>query len=249
MGRADLHTHSTYSIDGMDSVAGLLECAAYRDNLDVIAITDHDDVRGGLEGRELAGKYGIEAIPGSEVSTLNGHLVALFIEQDVPPRRPLIETILRVGELGGLCIAAHPASPLTESLSYDQLRCAVADPRASQFLVGMEVFTGSMLVNNQTSPLRGIAHELRLCEVASSDAHTCEMVGSGLVRFSGNRAADLRQALVNRQLTAIIRFNPTGTQVAVVWARQAIAKHGSIFDYARKIRDYRNNAKRSSEKP
>jgi hypothetical protein len=247
LGRADLHIHSIYSIDGTDTIPELLEYAAYRDNLDVIAVTDHDDIRGGLEAAELAGNYGIEAIPGSEVTTLEGHLLALFIEKDIPPRRPLIETIVRVGEMGGLCIVPHPNSPLANSLTHEHIRQAASYSDSSQYLVGMEVFTGCLLVNSQTSPLRSIAHQYHLCEISASDAHVRELIGSGLVRFPANSVADLRRALVNRQVTPIIRFNPTGTQVAVSWTKQAIAKRRNLFDYAREIRNYRANQKRNSK--
>ena len=42
MGRADVHLHTTYS-DGLGTVPAVLE-SARRAGLDVIAITDHDEV-------------------------------------------------------------------------------------------------------------------------------------------------------------------------------------------------------------
>ncbi|MEZ0395758.1 MAG: PHP domain-containing protein [Anaerolineales bacterium] len=244
MGRADLHVHSLYSIDGTDTVAEILEYAAYHANLDVIAIADHDDLRGSLEALQLCGKYGIDVVPAIELTTLEGHVLALFVEQPIPSHRPLIEAILRIGEAGGLAVIPHPNSRLAHSLTHDDIRRVAADPDASQVLVGIEVFTGCLLVNSQTAPLRGLAHQLHLCEVAGSDAHVRELIGSGVVRFSGLSAADLRKALVNRQVTPIVRFSPTGAQIALTWTKKTLARRRDLLKYARQVSTYRAGQKR-----
>lgn len=244
MGRADLHIHSFYSIDGTDTVAEILEYAAYHANLDVIAISDHDDLRGSLEARELCGKYGVDVVPAIELTTQGGHLLALFIERPIPSHRPLIEAVLRVGEAGGLVVIPHPNSRLAHSLTHEDIRQIAAHPEASKVLVGIEVFTGCLLVGSQTAPLRGLAHQLHLCEVAGSDAHVRELIGSGVVRFSGLSAADLRKALVNRQVTPIVRFSPTGAQVALTWTKKTIARRRDLLKYARQVGLYRAGQKR-----
>lgn len=63
--------------------------------LDVIAITDHDEIRGALKALDLAPQYGIEVIPGIEITTAEGDLVALFVTETIEPGRPLIETIIK----------------------------------------------------------------------------------------------------------------------------------------------------------
>ena len=59
MSKADLHIHTTYSWDGMMTPAAALN-AAHMAGLDVIAITDHDEIGGAFEALDLAGKYGLE---------------------------------------------------------------------------------------------------------------------------------------------------------------------------------------------
>jgi len=84
MRRYDLHCHSTRS-DGLLSPAALVERAAAR-GVDVLALTDHDEVSGLPEAREAAGLAGIEFVCGSELSvsweeeTL--HIVGLRIDPD-----------------------------------------------------------------------------------------------------------------------------------------------------------------------
>ncbi len=244
MGRADLHVHSLYSIDGTDTVAEILEYAAYHANLDVIGIADHDDLRGSLEAREICGKYGIDVVPAVELTTLEGHVLALFIERPIPSHRPLIEAILRIGEAGGLAVIPHPNTRLAHSLTHDDIRRVAAHPEASKVLVGIEIFTGCLLVNSQTAPLRGLAHQLHLCEVAGSDAHVRELIGSGVVRFNGLSAADLRKALLNRQVTPIARFSPTGAQIALTWTKKTLARRRDLLKYARQVGVYRAGQKR-----
>ncbi|MGQ9491294.1 MAG: PHP domain-containing protein [Anaerolineae bacterium] len=149
MGRADLHIHTTYS-DGMGTVPAVLE-SARRVGLDVVAITDHDDLRAVREAHDLALRYGIEVVPGVKITTAEGHLLAYWVGRPVPAGRPLIETLLRVGEQGGLCVAAHPTAQWVPSLGAARVRQALQHPEAGRFLVGIEVYNIGLprLVNNR----------------------------------------------------------------------------------------------------
>ncbi|HEY9527920.1 MAG TPA: PHP domain-containing protein [Anaerolineales bacterium] len=68
MGLADLHMHTVYSYDGTASVPAVL-ARTKQVGLDVIAITDHDEIRGALKAVELAPRFDIEIIPGIEITT------------------------------------------------------------------------------------------------------------------------------------------------------------------------------------
>src|SRR5215467_5500215 len=65
-GPIDLHTHTTYS-DGSASVEQLIELAAKARGR-AVSITDHDTVAAVAEGRAAADRFGIEFIPGVEIS-------------------------------------------------------------------------------------------------------------------------------------------------------------------------------------
>lgn len=197
MGKADLHIHTVYSFDGTAGVREVLESAA-RAGLDVIAVTDHDDVRGGLEARQLAGEYGLAAVPGAEVSTAQGHLVALFIAKPVTAGLPLVETLLEIGAQGGLAIAAHPDHPVPSSLPLRAILEALEHPQARKTLRGFEVCN----MNPTHSPFNARSERasasLPLARIASSDAHLAEMVGAGVSHFDGNTPDDLRRAIERR---------------------------------------------------
>ena len=58
MGLADLHMHTVYSYDGTASVPAVL-ARAKQVGLDVIAITDHDEIMGAL--RHLRWRLNMES--------------------------------------------------------------------------------------------------------------------------------------------------------------------------------------------
>lgn len=200
MGNADIHIHSSFSHDGTTTVRAVLKRAASV-GLDVIAISDHDVIRGSLAARDLAPQYGLQAIPAIEISTREGHLLALFVEQPIPAQAPLVETILRIGDLGGIAIAPHPVNPLPHSLPLEALEEVVAHKDARQVLKGYEVY--NMGYEIFTRQVRTLATELPLARMASSDAHIHWTIGNGRTGFKGHTAEDLRKAIENRKTTPI----------------------------------------------
>ncbi len=192
MGKADLHVHSIYSPDSGSTVRAVLK-QAQDAGLDVLAITDHDEMRGSLQARTLAPKYGLEAVPGVEVTTGEGHLVALYIEKLPPSGMPLVDTLLWIRDQGGLAIAAHPFTTLPQSLSMEAVLGALIHPVAKLALKGIEVNNMSTSAFNAT--VQKVANFLPLAPIASSDSHVYWTVGSAYTEFSGSTAADLRTAL------------------------------------------------------
>ncbi len=84
MPRYDLHCHSTHS-DGLLAPATVVDRAASR-GVDVLALTDHDEVSGLAEAIDAAHRAGIRFICGSELSVswedLSIHVVGLNIDPD-----------------------------------------------------------------------------------------------------------------------------------------------------------------------
>lgn len=80
MNRADLHTHTTAS-DGLFSPEELV-IAASKVGLAAVAVTDHDTVAGVEDAMRAGVKWGIDVIPGVEISTLAGekeiHVLGYF---------------------------------------------------------------------------------------------------------------------------------------------------------------------------
>src|SRR5207245_6097228 len=139
MGRADIHLHSDLG-DGLSSPAAILD-AAERVGLDAIALTDHDDIRGAFALRELAarGASPVEVIVGVEATTRSGHLLALWIEDEIPMFCSLADAIARVHGAGGLAVVPHPLSYLTFSVGERTLREIAAPGDAACKVAGIDL--------------------------------------------------------------------------------------------------------------
>lgn len=229
MGLADLHIHTVYSWDGMSAVSAVLKRAAEHTCLDVIAITDHDAIRGALEARDLAPSYGMEVIAGCEISTADGHLLALFIEKLVPAGLSLQETIARIGAQGGLCVAAHPVARGSGSLSREVIRQALQDSDLARVLVGIEVFNAGLFFSRSNAIALALAETLPVAQVGNSDSHLLDTIGDGATEFTGRTAADLRLALENHTTRAIESSVLNKTRFLTSWVpRYLLRKAGWV---------------------
>jgi predicted metal-dependent phosphoesterase TrpH len=201
--RADLQLHSDLG-DGLSSPEDILD-AAERAGLDIITLTDHDDIRGSFILRDLAAKRGspVIAAPGIEVTTRSGHLLALFVEDEIPMFRPLPETVIAIHRAGGIAIVPHPLSYLTFSVGERALRALAARGDGASFVDGIEVRNPSYAGRVRGQRARTLnEHVLRIAETGSSDAHHAKLVGTAWTEFPGTTIADLRAAIAARTTRA-----------------------------------------------
>ena len=203
MGKADLQLHSDIG-DGLASPEEIL-LSAEAAGMDLIALTDHDDIRGAFVLRDLAAKSGsnVEVVPGIEVTTRSGHLLALFVEDEIPMFRPLNETVSAIHRGGGVAIVPHPLSYLTFSVGERALRALAARGDDDSFVDGMEIRNPSYAGRVRVQRARWLnTHVLRVAETGSSDAHHAKLVGTAWTEFPGQGAAALRAAIAGRTTTA-----------------------------------------------
>ena len=85
--RADLHTHTTAS-DGELTPTEVVETAS-RAGLAAVAITDHDTADGVGEALAAGERFGIEVVPGVEISTVHDattepHILGYFVDHRNP---------------------------------------------------------------------------------------------------------------------------------------------------------------------
>lgn len=210
MGQADLHIHTIYSYDGTTTIETVLKHAR-RAGLDVIAITDHDEIRGALRAEEISADYNIKVIPGIEVSTAEGHLLTLFVRTLIPAGRPLIETLQHVDEAGGIAIAAHPLAVGAHSLNETAIRCALETEIGQRTLLGIESLNASLFYRGSNARAARLAQRVGLAMVGCSDSHVGWNIGHARTFFQGHTPADLRNGLLEKKTTPVYahpRRNP-----------------------------------------
>jgi len=203
MGRADVQLHSDLG-DGLSSPEAILDTAE-RAELDVIALTDHDDIRGSFVLRDIAARRSspVEIVTGIEVTTRSGHLLALWIEDDLPMFRPLAETVAKIHAMGGLAIVPHPLSYLTFSVGEGALRSLMSASDARCRVDGIEIRNPSYAGRVRQERAAWLNETLvHAAETGSSDAHHAKLVGTAWTEFAGHDAAALRLAIAERTTRA-----------------------------------------------
>src|SRR5712692_4216108 len=217
-GRADLHMHTTAS-DGWPTPEELVDHASRETALDVIAVTDHDTIEGALRAVEHAVRRAarFHVVVGEEVSSRDGHIVALFIERRIRPGMSAAATLHAIHEQGGLAVAAHPfwrtqrqhrSAPvhgvgwLAAELGFDAIEVENATP-------GFYVF-------NQLA--RRLNMGLGAAETGGSDAHIVDAVGRAFTEFPGKTPAALRKAIELVETSAgRRRYRPVGLVRYAAW--------------------------------
>jgi predicted metal-dependent phosphoesterase TrpH len=215
---ADLHLHTTYS-DGTATVPELLAYVAAHTNLRVIAITDHDAIAGAWEAYRLAPEFGLEVVIGEEISTREGHLLALYIEEFIAPGRPVADTIAEVRAQGGLAVAAHPFQLVVRSLGRVGLLRRPVGMERGWTVDAVETFNAGTSLQYNNYLAERYARRRGLPMIGGSDAHHLGAVGQGFTRFPGRSAADLRRAILAGQTTAAGCFWGVGGLADVVRLR------------------------------
>jgi predicted metal-dependent phosphoesterase TrpH len=182
--RIDPHVHSAASYDGSDP-AELLLAQAADIGLDAIVITDHDVIHESVRAAALAPTYGLVGIPGVEVSTSDGHLLAIGVEEMPPRRAPMAETAAWVRERGGIAIVPHPFQRSRHGVRKRRLRGVAPD--------AIEVYNSWAFTGWKNRRARRYANAHGYPGVAGSDAHKVGYVGRAYteIDIGGTARAEL----------------------------------------------------------
>ena len=196
-GKADLHIH-THLSDGGPAPEQVVEHVARRTDLDVIAVTDHNRIAGGLRARDYCERRGLalQVVVGEEVATADGHLLALYISDQIAPNQPIEDTIAAVHEQGGLAVVSHPFDLISSSLLGRGSRGWTLEELALLPLDGMEALNGSLVQHGANVRAMLLAHSLGFTATGSSDAHHLAVIGRAHTCFPGHTAEDLRRAIL-----------------------------------------------------
>lgn len=205
-GKADIHIHTIFS-DGLMSPEALVEFVLFETDLDVIAVTDHDTIAGARVAQAYVEYFNgtfrpLDIIVGTEVTSKDGDILALFVEEDIPVGLSADETVDLIHQQGGLAIAAHPFSHSPFLLRIDGMKGVERLIDTVPF-DGVEVrnATPTELFSNWIAAWQNRRWQKR-SETGGSDGHYLPTVGKAYTQFPGTSAIDFRRAIQSGVTTA-----------------------------------------------
>lgn len=189
MRRYDLqvHTHvSPCASARADSIIAAAQDAA----LDGIAITDHDSLAGYDEVASLA-PSALDVIPGAEVTTSDGHILALDIDTLPPSTRP--RTVVdQIHNQGGIAILSHPFDRFREHFQS-------ISPELARRIDGLEATNSRCLLPRFNRAARVFAEKNSLSGTGGSDAHFPWEIGRAVTVSPGAILPAIRGGRVEYQ--------------------------------------------------
>jgi predicted metal-dependent phosphoesterase TrpH len=161
---ADLHVHTTYSKDSLITPKDLVYYAKKR-GLNAVAVTDHNQLDGAYK---IAKETDFLIIPGMEVSSSDGHIVALNVHELIPRGLSAPATVERIHEAGGVAIACHP---------YVYFKGCLKENVCSTFDAVEVINSRAFPFKRSVKKAEETAKKLGLVRVAGTDSHYGPQIG------------------------------------------------------------------------
>ena len=139
MREIDLHVHTTAS-DGTCTPAEAVRLAA-REGLRAIAITDHDSANGYPEAAGAGKQYGVEVVPGIEISTKfkrSVHILGYYIDPHSPAIEPVLNWVVQDRDERNRKMAALMAAdglPISYEQMHERFGPVIGRPHFARVLV------------------------------------------------------------------------------------------------------------------
>jgi predicted metal-dependent phosphoesterase TrpH len=165
--KLDLHLHSCFSDDAIGSPLDFVK-SLRKQKLSGMALTDHNTIQGYQQVRDYVAKDFV-IIPGIEISTADGHLLAFNIMHDIPPGRSIEETVDQVIDGGGVPIVPH-LFRLLSGIKKEKLK------EIQTKVPAIEVFNGCSVPSTNLKTAK-IAHEFYFGGTGGSDSHDPSFAG------------------------------------------------------------------------
>lgn len=167
--KLDLHIHSQYSEDGSGTPKEIIKILKKK-GICGMAITDHNTLEGSLKALKDKPKDFV-IIPGCEISTKEGHIIALNIKENIPKKLSYIETIEKIKEQNGTTIIPHIFRNMS-GIKKEKLKKIYTKINA------IEVFNSCSLPITNLK-MAETAKKYKLGGTGGSDSHSPKFVGWG----------------------------------------------------------------------
>jgi len=162
--KVDLHVHTVYSSDSLITLEQLVFWAKRR-GLSAVAVTDHNCVEGALK---MAKEKNFLVIPGTEVTSRDGHIVALNVREAIPRDLSADETVARIHAAGGIAVACHP---------FALFKGSIGKHTSGKFDAIETINASASPFKRSVRKAEEVAARFGLPRVAGTDAHYAPAIG------------------------------------------------------------------------
>jgi len=196
--KADLHIHTKHSKDGDIDPKDLVKKAREL-GFDVIGVTDHGTVRGGIETEKIAKKIAKSLIVfvGQEIKTKQGEILAYNVRKEIEEKQDLAKTCQDAKD--GFLVIPHP---------FDLMRKGTRKKTKAilRHVDALEVFNARTIVNRFNKKAMEFARENKIPMFAGSDAHFLREFGKTYMLIESRRnKRDILNAIKNRKAELIMQ--------------------------------------------
>ena len=167
--KLDLHVHSEYSEDGVGSPKEIIK-SLQKKKINGMALTDHNKIEGGIKALKIAPKDFI-VIPSVEISTRDGHLIALNVKENLPRGLSVEETVEKIKKAGGIPIVPHIFRNMS-GIKMEKFK------KIQTKITAIEVFNSCSVPQTNLKTAK-VAKSKNLGGTGGSDSHSPEYAGYG----------------------------------------------------------------------
>ncbi|MBI2670929.1 PHP domain-containing protein [Candidatus Woesearchaeota archaeon] len=165
---ADMHIHTKYSHDCTTNLDRFRKICLKRSIFPVI--TDHNTIAGALKYRKLYK----DCIIGEEISTKQGEIIGLFLEEEIAEGLDITEVIDKIRQQDGLVFLQHPFDKLRKNrlkeYYFDKMKFDI-----------VEIFNSRTLFHKYDLKAKNFAEKNKLLKGVGSDAHLEMEIGASYV--------------------------------------------------------------------
>ena len=165
--RIDLHVHTKWSRDALNSISDInRRCREL--SLDGYGVCDHDSI--GALAKATLSSDSLTVIPGLEVSARGAHILCLDPSDLIPSKLSITETVEKIHDQGATAVLAHPYGIPRSFVDYKKAIKAKFD--AVEVANAAQTPFSLIMAWN-----RGLAEKLGLPQTGGSDSHIPETFG------------------------------------------------------------------------
>lgn len=207
----ELHCHSIYSKqkkvehEGINTPMEMMEHAK-RIGIEALCLTDHDTMNGIKEALKAGKKHGILIVPSEEVTSKDGHILAIGISETIKPDLSAEETIDKIRQQGGVAIAPHAFDIMGMGLEEKAILCDA-----------MEIFNAINVDRLTNRRCERFARKFNIPMVGGSDAHWLPMMGAALTQIEGDTVESIIKSIKSGR-TRVVSPEYHKTKIILEWS-------------------------------